>query len=328
MSRIILLTGLPRSGKTFVKNLLSLNQDIHTTEKEFFFFRYFDDKSFNIRGNYEQNRKFLFENCKISKNFQLNSDSFKKKGNNNKDLYQNIIQNHLEVKNSKKKFFLDNSPDTIGYFKKYINWFGDDFKCVFVKRNILDNFASYKNKNIKDSTFEKIVYDFKFKYYHSSLILNLLKNEYPNNLIEIKFEEIIKDTNKIFYNLQKFLNLKIDEKLNNKINQSKFVVNSSFNKDRSLRDIDRSVIDRSIYLNVKEKQIINQKMTFIDLSFLENEYFDLDIKTKNDIRKNKIINLSDILKNIFYDLKIISIFKSQLILSKYSIKRVFNKFFN
>ena len=64
MSRIILLTGLPRSGKTFVKNLLSLNQDIHTTEKEFFFFRYFDDKSFNIRGNYEQNRKFLFENCK------------------------------------------------------------------------------------------------------------------------------------------------------------------------------------------------------------------------------------------------------------------------
>ena len=36
MRKIILLTGLPRSGKTFVKNLLSLNPEIQTTDKEFF----------------------------------------------------------------------------------------------------------------------------------------------------------------------------------------------------------------------------------------------------------------------------------------------------
>ena len=76
MRKIILLTGLPRSGKTFVKNLLSLNPEIQTTNKEFFFFRYFDDKSFNIRGNYEQNTEFLFKNCKISKNLKLNHDFF------------------------------------------------------------------------------------------------------------------------------------------------------------------------------------------------------------------------------------------------------------
>jgi dephospho-CoA kinase len=105
MRKIILLTGLPRSGKTFVKNLLSLSPEIQTTEKEFFFFRYFDDENFDIRGNYEQNIEFLFENCKISKNLQLNRDYFIKNGNDNKDLYQNIIKNYLQVTNSKKSFF-------------------------------------------------------------------------------------------------------------------------------------------------------------------------------------------------------------------------------
>ena len=328
MRRIVLLTGLPRSGKTFVKNLLSLNPEVQTTEKEFFFFRYFDDKSFNSRGNYEQNTKFLFKNCKISENLQLNYDYFSKNGNDNKDLYQNIIENHLQVINSKKKIFLDNSPDTIGYFKKYIKWFGDDFKCVFVKRKLIDNFASYKSKNIKKSSFEKLVYNFKFKYYHSNLIFNLLKNQYPNNLFEIKFEEIIKKTNKIYNNLSTFLDLKIDKDLDNKIIQSKFIVNSSFNKDRSLRNIDKTTVDRSKYLNAKEKEIINQKIILIDNSFLEKESFELDIKTKNEMRRVKIANLSNILVNIFYDLKIKLIFKSQLMLIIYTIKRFLGKFLN
>ena len=37
MPQIVLLTGLPRSGKTLIKNLLSLNDDIQITEKELFF---------------------------------------------------------------------------------------------------------------------------------------------------------------------------------------------------------------------------------------------------------------------------------------------------
>ena len=105
MTKIILLTGLPRSGKTFVKNLLSLNPEIQTTDKEFFFFRYFDDKSFKNRGSYEQNIEFLFKNCKISENLRLNYDYFDKKGENNQDLYQNIIKNHFRVINSEKNFF-------------------------------------------------------------------------------------------------------------------------------------------------------------------------------------------------------------------------------
>lgn len=328
MKKIILLTGLPRSGKTFVKNLLSLKPEIQTTEKEFFFFRYFDDKSFNNRGNYEQNTKFLFKKCKISKNLQLNSDFFNKNGNDNKDLYQNIIENYFKVINSKKKIFLDNSPDTIGYFKKYINWFGHDFKCVFVKRNILNNFASYKKKNIESSTLEKLVYNFKFKYYHSNLIFNLLKNEYPNNLFEIKFEEIVKDTNKIYNNLSTFLDLKIDKNLDNRILQSKFIVNSSFTKDRTLRDIDKSSIDRSKYLNTKEQEMINQNINLIDMSFLEKEIFELDIKTKNEMREKKIMNLYNIMVNIFYDLKMKSFFKSQLVLITYTTKKILSKFFN
>ena len=228
MRKIILLTGLPRSGKTFVKNLLSLNPEIQTTDKEFFFFRYFDDKSFKNRGSYEQNIEFLFKNCKISENLRLNYDYFDKKGENNQDLYQNIIKNHFRVINSEKKIFLDNSPDTIGYFKKYLNWFGNDFKCIFVKRDIINNFASYKNKNIKNSSFEKLVNNFKFKYHHSNLIFNLLKNEFPKNLFEIKFEEIIKDTVKIYNDLSIFLNLKNNKNLKIK-SKIKIYINSSFN---------------------------------------------------------------------------------------------------
>ena len=328
MTRIILLTGLPRSGKTFVKNLLSLNPQIQTTDKEFFFFRYFDDNSFKNRGNYSQNTEFLFKNCKISKNFQLNYDYFSKKGNNNKDLYQNIIKNYLHVVNSEKKIFLDNSPDTIGYFKKYLKWFGNDFKCIFVKRDIINNFASYKNKNIKNSSFEKLVNNFKFKYHHSNLIFSFLKNEFPQNLFEIKFEEIIKDTNKIYNDLSIFLNLENDKNLDNKIKDSKFIINSSFNFDRTSRYIDKSTIDRSKYLEDKEKEVVTQNITLIDTSFLEKETFELDIKTKNELRKKKLRYLSDILVNVFYDLKIKSILKSQFLLIIYTIKKILSKFIN
>ena len=115
-----------------------------------------------------------------------------------------------------------------------------------------------------------------------------MKNEYPNNLIEIKFEEIVKDTNKIYNNLSTFLDLKIDKNLDNRILQSKFIVNSSFNKDRTLRDIDKSSIDRSKYLNTKEQEMINQNINLIDMSFLEKEIFELDIKTKNEMREKKL----------------------------------------
>ena len=328
MTKIILLTGLPRSGKTFVKNLLSLNPEIQTTDKEFFFFRYFDDNSFKNRGNYFQNTEFLFKNCKISKNLRLNYDHFNKEGNDNKDLYKNIITNHLRVINSEKKIFLDNSPDTIGYFKKYLNWFGNDFKCIFVKRDIINNFASYKNKNIKNSSFEKLVNNFKFKYHHSNLIFNLLKSEFPKNLFEIKFEELIKDTIKIYNHLSIFLNLKNDKNLYNKIQDSKFIINSSFNIDRTSRYIDKSTIDRSKYLEDKEKEIVTQNITLIDTSFLEKETFELDIKTKNELRKKKLIYLSDILVGIFYDLKIKSILKSQFLIIIYTIKKFLSKFIN
>ena len=63
MPQIVLLTGLPRSGKTLIKNLLSLNDDIQITEKELFFFRYFDDESFSNRGNYKDNLNFLLKNA-------------------------------------------------------------------------------------------------------------------------------------------------------------------------------------------------------------------------------------------------------------------------
>ena len=132
MLQIVLLTGLPRSGKTLTKNLLSLNNDIQVTEKEFFFFRYFDDESFSNRGDYKDNLNFLFEKCRIAENLKLDFKSFKKDGENNKHLYLNIIENYCRNNNSNKKIFLDNSPDTIGYFRKYYNWLGNDFKCIYV----------------------------------------------------------------------------------------------------------------------------------------------------------------------------------------------------
>ena len=160
------------------------------------------------------------------------------------------------------------------------------------------------------------------------MIFNLLKNEFPNNLFEIKFEKIIKDTVKIYNDLSIFLNLKNDKNLDNKIQDSKFIINSSFNIDRTSRYIDKSTIDRSKYLNDKEKEIITQNITLIDTSFLEKESFELDIKTKNKMRKKKLLYLSDILVNIFYDLKVKSIFKSQFLLIVYIIRKFLSKFFN
>ena len=155
-----------------------------------------------------------------------------------------------------------------------------------------------------------------------------MKSEFPKNLFEIKFEKIIKDTVKIYNDLSIFLKLKNDKNLDNKIQDSKFIINSSFNIDRTSRFIDKSTIDRSKYLEDKEKEIITQNITSIDTSFLEKETFELDIKTKNELRKKKLLYLSDILVNVFYDLKIKSILKSQLLLIIYTIKKFLSKFIN
>ena len=66
----------------------------------------------------------------------------------------------------------------------------------------------------------------------------------------------------------------------------------------------------------------------IDNSFLEKEIFELDIKKKNEMREEKTLKLSNILKNIFYDLKIKSIIKSHLILIIYTLKRFLRNFLN
>lgn len=328
MPQIVLLTGLPRSGKTLTKNLLSLNDNILVTDKEFFFFRYFDDESFLKRGNYKDNLNFLFEKCKIAENLKLNFKSFKKDGKNNKHLYLNIVENHFKNNDSDKKIFLDNSPDTIGYFKKYLNWFGDSFRCIYVSRNIIDNFASYKGKNIKNTKFEKLVYDFQFKYHHSNLIYNFLKNQYPKNLIEIKFEDLITNTNKTCKDIINFLDIPFDNEYSKKISNSQFKINSSFNEDRSLRNIDRSVINRSNRLSIKEKNEINQKFSIIDTSFYTNEVFDLDLKIKNQFNRNKKKNLINLLNSLLQDLKFLNIFQIFYYLILYLIKRLLNKLFN
>ena len=48
----------------------------------------------------------------------------------------------------------------------------------------------------------------------------------------------------------------------------------------------------------------------------------------NKMRKKKLLYLSDILVNIFYDLKVKSIFKSQFFLIVYIIRKFLSKFFN
>jgi hypothetical protein len=74
--------------------------------------------------------------------------------------------------------------------------------------------------------------------------------------------------------------------------------------------------------------MINQNINLIDMSFLEKEIFELDIKTKNEMREKKIMNLYNIMVNIFYDLKMKSFFKSQLVLITYTTKKILSKFFN
>ena len=328
MPQIILLTGLPRSGKTLIKNLLSLNDDIQITEKELFFFRYFDDESFSNRGNYQDNLNFLFKKCNIAENFKLDLKSFKKDGENNKHLYLNIIENYCKNNNSNKKIFLDNSPDTIGYFRKYYNWLGNDFKCIYVERNLIDNFASYKSKNINNTKLDKLIYDFQFKYHHSNLIYNLLKNQYPNNLMKVKFENLISNTNETYKEVIKFLNIRLDSEYLKKISNSKFKINSSFNEDRSLRKIDPSTLNRSNQLSFDEKNKINQKLSIIDTSIYTKEVFDLDLKMKDHFVENKKKNFKNLLSYLLQDLKFFYILKIFYHLILFSIKKLSNKFFN
>ena len=69
MKKIILLTGLPRSGKTFVKNLLSLKPEIQTTEKEFFSLDILMIKVLIIEVTMSKIQNFFLKTVKFLKTF-------------------------------------------------------------------------------------------------------------------------------------------------------------------------------------------------------------------------------------------------------------------
>ena len=146
--------------------------------------------------------------------------------------------------------------------------------------------------------------------------------------MKVKFEDLITNTNETYVDLINFLNIRLDSEYLQKISNSKFKINSSFNEDRSLRKIDQSTLNRSNQLNSDEKNKINQKLSIIDTSFYTEDVFDLDLKMNDHFIKNKKKNFKNLLSYLLQDLKFFYIVKIFYHLILFSIKRLLNKFFN
>jgi hypothetical protein len=315
VKNIFLITGLPRSGKTLLKNLLSLSDQIAVTPTEFFYFRYFNKKNFYHRGSYLDNVNFLFEKCSISKKWLLNKENFNFEGVNQKDLYLNIIDNYIKNHHKNKNIFLDNSPDSISYFNDYINWFGENFKCIYIVRNKIDNFNSFKNKNYKEDH-EKLIEDFKYKWDHSFIIAQNLKIKYTNSLKIIYYENLVTDTYSCLREIFLYLNLNINEDIIKKIKNYSFKTNSSFNiKDKG--SIYSESIGRKNTLSKDELLRLNG-LNIIDSEIFSNDFtnFSLDLKKNNTLTDKKVKNFDFIIKNLIYDLSFKNLIRLLIKLNK------------
>lgn len=327
MRNVFLITGLPRSGKTLLKNLLSLSDQIAVTPTEFFYFRYFNEKNFKNRGSYLDNVNFLFEKCSISKRWPLIRENFNLVGKSHKDLYLNIIDNYIKNHFFDKKIFIDNSPDTLSYFEDYITWFREDFKCVYIQRNKIDNFNSFKKKNFKEDH-EKLIEDFKYKWDHSFIISQILKIKYPKNFKIIHYETLVQDTYYCLKEIFLFFNIKIDKSFLKKIKNYNFNSNSSFeNKNR--KTIYSESIGRTNQLNSSELNRL-EGLSIIDSEIFKKDFtnFSLDLKKNNTITKKKVKNFNSIINTIIYDLNFKNLIKFFIYINKLVIKKLISKIIN
>ncbi|MBW8039162.1 MAG: sulfotransferase [Planctomycetes bacterium] len=141
--KMIIIGGLPRSGKSLLRNLIGSHSQITILPSGFSFFHYFSEKKFSERGCYQDNLDFFFESYRKNKKYKITKETMVGKGNNRRDLFINIIESYRRAHYPHKKYAGVYNHVVEEYFDTLIEWFGfEGLKFIQIVRNPYDNYAS------------------------------------------------------------------------------------------------------------------------------------------------------------------------------------------
>ena len=142
--KVILIGGLPRSGKTILSGVLGSHSQVAVPESGLNFFHYFGDEDYRARGGFEENLDYFFESCRKSKSWRLTRDMVTESGTDQRDLYLALLQAFRTAHFPDKKYVGEYTHMSEENFDRLVGWFGlDRMKFLQVIRNPYDNYASW-----------------------------------------------------------------------------------------------------------------------------------------------------------------------------------------
>ena len=141
---VIIIGGLPRSGKTMLSNALGSNSQIAIPPSALNFFYWFSEEKFRSRGGFEENLDFFFRSCWKSEAWNLTREMILESGGDRRDLYLVLLESYRRAYFSEKKYVGEYTHVVEEHFDTLVDWFGlERLKFIHPIRNPFDNYASY-----------------------------------------------------------------------------------------------------------------------------------------------------------------------------------------
>ena len=142
--KIIIVGGLPRTGKTLLRDALGSHSQVAFTPTGLNFFYLFSEKKYKDRGEFDRNLKYFLTKSWIAKEWGLDKISTDMTGQSRKDLYLSILELYRNRYWPQKKYigtYIHNSEE---YIEVLFKWFGyKKLKFIQIIRDPFDNYSSY-----------------------------------------------------------------------------------------------------------------------------------------------------------------------------------------
>jgi len=142
--KIIIVGGLPRTGKSILRNSIGSHSQIAFTPTGFNYFGIFSEDRYNHRGSFNDNINFFINDHWQAKKWGINEIEPDINGNSRKDLYMSILELYRNKYWPERKYigtYIHNSEE---YFDVLIDWFGyKRLKFIHIIRDPYDNYSSY-----------------------------------------------------------------------------------------------------------------------------------------------------------------------------------------
>ena len=140
--RIIVVGGLPRTGKTILRNTLGSHSQIAFTPTALNFFFWFSRERFFQRGGFQENLDFFLKEIWITEKWGLKDEKIDISGKSRQELFLAILDIY------RSKFYPD--KNYVGtyihlseeYFHTLIDWFGfERLRFLQIIRNPYENYS-------------------------------------------------------------------------------------------------------------------------------------------------------------------------------------------